>query len=96
MPGWGLSQKLSRAIGIYRAVLENNAMVVRYSTIPLSPLAMRHSTINVRLSLVSRAIGRAYLGGMCVVSAAGNNANGFPTRNLVYPARYGRVANCLR
>jgi IclR family transcriptional regulator, mhp operon transcriptional activator len=43
------------------AMLEDNAMVVRYSTIPLSPLAMRHSTINVRLSLVSRAIGRAYL-----------------------------------
>lgn len=43
------------------AMLEDTAMVVRYSTIPLSPLAMRHSTINVRLSLVSRAIGRAYL-----------------------------------
>jgi IclR family transcriptional regulator, mhp operon transcriptional activator len=43
------------------AMLEDNSMVVRYSTIPLSPLAMRHSTINVRLSLVSRAIGRAYL-----------------------------------
>jgi IclR family mhp operon transcriptional activator len=43
------------------AMLEDSAMVVRYSTIPLSPLAMRHSTINVRLSLVSRAIGRAYL-----------------------------------
>ena len=33
----------------------------------------------------------AYLGGMCVVSAAGNNVSGLPTRNLVYPARYGRV-----
>jgi len=33
----------------------------------------------------------AYLGGLCVVAAAGNNANGLPTRNLVYPARYGRV-----
>lgn len=43
------------------AVLEDNAMVVRYSTIPLSPLALKHSTLNVRLSLVSRAIGRAYL-----------------------------------
>lgn len=43
------------------AVLENNAMIVRYSTIPLSPLALKHSTLNVRLSLVSRAIGRAYL-----------------------------------
>ena len=36
-------------------------MVVRYSTIPLSPLALKHSTLNVRLSLVSRAIGRVYL-----------------------------------
>lgn len=43
------------------AMLEDMSMVVRYSTIPLSPLALRHSTLNVRLSLVSRAIGRAYL-----------------------------------
>ena len=43
------------------AMLDDTAMVVRYSTIPLSPLAMKHFTINVRLSLVSRAIGRAYL-----------------------------------
>jgi IclR family mhp operon transcriptional activator len=43
------------------AVLEDFSMVVRYSTIPLSPLALRHSTLNMRLSLTSRAIGRAYL-----------------------------------
>ncbi|MDO9405086.1 MAG: DNA-binding transcriptional regulator [Polaromonas sp.] len=43
------------------AMLEDFSMVVRYSTIPLSPLALRHSTLNVKLSLVSRAIGRAYL-----------------------------------
>ena len=43
------------------AMLEDFSMVVRYSTIPLSPLALRHSTLNVSLSLVSRAIGRAYL-----------------------------------
>ena len=43
------------------AMLEDLSMVVRYSTIPLSPLALRHSTLNVCLSLVSRAIGRAYL-----------------------------------
>lgn len=36
-------------------------------------------------------VNRAYLGGMCIVAAAGNNANGLPTRNVVYPARYGRV-----
>jgi len=43
------------------AVPENLSMVVRYSTIPLSPLALRHSTLNFRLSLVSRALGRVYL-----------------------------------
>ena len=43
------------------AMLDEFSMVVRYSTIPLSPLALKHSTLNVRLSLVSRALGRAYL-----------------------------------
>ena len=43
------------------AVLEGTSMVVRYSTIPLSPLALKHSTLNMKLSLVSRALGRAYL-----------------------------------
>ncbi|PJX22433.1 transcriptional regulator [Advenella sp. S44] len=43
------------------AVFEDNAVVVRYSTIPLSPLALLHSTINMRLSMASRALGRAYL-----------------------------------
>lgn len=43
------------------AVLEGSAMVVRYSTIPLSPLALRHSTIDMKLSLASRALGRAFL-----------------------------------
>jgi len=36
-------------------------------------------------------VDRAYLGGMCLVTAAGNNFGGFPTRHVVYPARYGRV-----
>jgi IclR family mhp operon transcriptional activator len=43
------------------AMLEDFSMVVRYSTIPLSPLSLKHSTLNLRLSLVSRALGRAYL-----------------------------------
>lgn len=43
------------------AVFEDNAVVVRYSTIPLSPLALLHSSINMRLSLASRALGRVYL-----------------------------------
>jgi hypothetical protein len=38
-----------------------------------------------------RTVDRAYEAGVCIVSAAGNNFNGLPTRKLVYPARYGRV-----
>lgn len=36
-------------------------------------------------------VDEAYLGGLCVAAAAGNNSHGAPTRNIVYPARYGRV-----
>lgn len=43
------------------AVLDTDAVVVRYSTIAQSPLSLLHSSINMRLSLVSRALGRAYL-----------------------------------
>ncbi len=43
------------------ATLDVDAMVVRYSTIPDSPLAHVHTTLNKRLSLVARAHGRAYL-----------------------------------
>jgi hypothetical protein len=37
------------------------------------------------------AVDGAYMAGVCVVSAAGNNFSGLPTRHIVYPARYGRV-----
>jgi hypothetical protein len=37
------------------------------------------------------AVDRAYVAGVCMVSAAGNNYGNLPTRHLVYPARYGRV-----
>ena len=57
MDAMTLKVKWPMAIAVY----EDNAVVVRYSTIPLSPLALLHSTINMRLSLVSRALGRAYL-----------------------------------
>lgn len=43
------------------AVFDGDAVVVRYSTIPNSPLSLLHSSLNMRLSLVSRALGRAYL-----------------------------------
>jgi IclR family mhp operon transcriptional activator len=40
---------------------DGTAMIVRYSTIPKSPLSHKHSTLNRRLSMLSRAHGRAYL-----------------------------------
>jgi IclR family mhp operon transcriptional activator len=43
------------------AVLQEDAVFVRFSTIPDSPLSPFHATINLRLSLMSRALGRAYL-----------------------------------
>ena len=43
------------------ATLDGTAMVVRLSTIPESPLAHTHSTLQKRLELLVRAHGRAYL-----------------------------------
>lgn len=43
------------------ATLEEDAMVVRLSTIPESPLSHTHSTLQKRLDLLTRAHGRAYL-----------------------------------
>jgi IclR family mhp operon transcriptional activator len=43
------------------AVLDGSSMVVRFTTTPDSPLAPLQSMINRRLSLIGRAMGRAYL-----------------------------------
>lgn len=43
------------------ATLDVDAMVVRYSTIRNSPVSHKHSTINRRLDILTRAHGRAYL-----------------------------------
>lgn len=43
------------------AVPDRDAVVVRFSTIPDSPLSPFHATINMRLHLLTRALGRAYL-----------------------------------
>lgn len=37
------------------------------------------------------AVNAAYDAGITIVSAAGNNFNGLPTRHVIYPARFGRV-----
>ncbi|MBI1682299.1 S8 family serine peptidase [Caulobacter hibisci] len=39
----------------------------------------------------AEAVNRLYEAGVFIVTAAGNNENGFPTRNVVYPARFNRV-----
>ena len=41
--------------------------------------------------LWNEMVNRAYLQGVCMVAAAGNNWKKAPTRKLVYPARYDRV-----
>lgn len=43
------------------AIPDSAAVSICYSTIPLSPFSLHHSSIGMRLSLVSRALGRAYL-----------------------------------
>jgi len=43
------------------AVLDRTAVMVRFSTIPYSPISPFHGTINMHLSLLCRALGRAYL-----------------------------------
>jgi len=45
------------AIGVF----DHNAIVVRFSTVHDSPISPFHATINMRLSLFTRALGRAYL-----------------------------------
>jgi IclR family mhp operon transcriptional activator len=55
----GLTDRFKWPVSV--AVQDADAMIVRYSTIPHSPLSFFHSTINMRLSLVTQALGRAYL-----------------------------------
>mgnify|MGYP003881859743 CR=1 FL=1 len=55
----GLTRKLKWPSAI--CSFDVDAMVVRYSTIPASPLSHKHSTINRRLDLLTRAHGRAWL-----------------------------------
>lgn len=43
------------------AVLEDNAVIVRLSTVAESQISPFHATINMRLGLFSRGLGRAYL-----------------------------------
>jgi IclR family mhp operon transcriptional activator len=54
-----LTHRLKWPVSI--AVLDKDAVAVRFSTIPDSPISPFHGTVGMRLSLVSRGLGRAYL-----------------------------------
>jgi IclR family transcriptional regulator, mhp operon transcriptional activator len=54
-----MTRRLKWPLGI--AMPNSDAVVIQYSTIHLSPLSLLHSTVGLRLSLVSRAHGRAFL-----------------------------------
>jgi len=62
------------------ASFEHDAMVVRYSTIPQSPLSLLQSSLNMRLCVATRALGRAYLAFCqpdeqdCIISLARHRA----------------------
>ena len=43
------------------AVRDGISVAVRFSTIPDSPVSPFHATLNIRLSLLGRALGRAYI-----------------------------------
>ena len=53
------SRRYKMPIGI--AVFDRNAMVVRFSTSRDSPMSPFHATINMRLPMLTRAMGRAYI-----------------------------------
>jgi IclR family mhp operon transcriptional activator len=54
-----MTRQLKWPVGI--AVFDEDAVVIRFSTVGDSPMSPFHATINMRLSLFSRALGRAYL-----------------------------------
>jgi IclR family mhp operon transcriptional activator len=58
---WALAFTAQYHWPIAIAVLDGGSVVVRFSTIPDSPVSPFHGTINMRLGLLCRALGRAYL-----------------------------------
>lgn len=58
---WAISFTRQYRWPVAIAVLDGTSVVVRFSTIPDSPVSPFHGTINTRLSLLCRALGRAYL-----------------------------------
>ncbi|WP_051356684.1 DNA-binding transcriptional regulator [Azorhizobium doebereinerae] len=58
---WAIEFTRQHRWPIAMATFEKDAVFVRLSTIPDSPVSPFHGTINLRLDLLTRALGRAYL-----------------------------------
>ncbi|MFC7400669.1 helix-turn-helix domain-containing protein [Chelatococcus sp. GCM10030263] len=58
---WAIEFTRQHRWPIAMATFERDAVFVRLSTIPDSPMSPFHGTINLRLDLLTRALGRAYL-----------------------------------
>jgi IclR family transcriptional regulator, mhp operon transcriptional activator len=58
---WALEFTRRHRWPIAIALLDRDAMRVRFSTIPDSPISPFHATVNLRLCLLTRALGRAYV-----------------------------------
>ncbi|GAA5232185.1 helix-turn-helix domain-containing protein [Verticiella sediminum] len=88
----GPLDKLTAAVRWPAAIadFEQDAMVVRYSTIPQSPLALLQSSVGMRLDVATRALGRAYLAHClpdereCVLNLAGLTAQAIASRQALH------------
>jgi len=58
---WAIALTRKHQWPVSISLLDRDAVVVRFSTVPDSSMSPFHATINMRLSLVTRAMGLAYL-----------------------------------
>jgi IclR family transcriptional regulator, mhp operon transcriptional activator len=58
---WAIAFTRKHQWPIAVAVLDRDAVAIRFSTIPDSPVSPFHASINNRMQLMSRALGRAYI-----------------------------------
>lgn len=58
---WAIEFSRQSKLPIGIAVFDHNCMIVRFSTTRDSPMSPFHATINTKLRLLTRAMGRAYI-----------------------------------
>lgn len=57
---WAIALTRKHQWPVSIALLDHDAMVVRFSTVPDSPISPFHKTVNLRLPLITRGLGLAY------------------------------------